>query len=66
LVRHGSAPLLRRIQDGFRAAGKPLRMGKAGLHFADADDLALDVIGEIVAAIPLVRWVEIAKSVRSR
>ena len=31
-----------------------------------ADDLALEVIGEIVAAVPLTRWVEIARAARRR
>ena len=28
------------------------------------DDLALDAIGDIVAAVPMQRWIEISKSVR--
>jgi hypothetical protein len=41
-------------------------MGKACIHFRTADDLALDVIGEIVASISSDRWVEIAQAARRR
>jgi hypothetical protein len=39
-------------------------MGKACIRFKTADDLALDVIGEIVARIPPDRWVQIAQAAR--
>jgi hypothetical protein len=55
-----------RLRDGFRAAGKRLDMGKACVRFKRADDLALDVVGEIVAAMPLDRWVAVAKAARRR
>lgn len=63
---YGSPALLRRLQDGFRDAGKPLKMGKACIHFAAAEDLALDTIGEIVAALPVERWIQIAEAARRR
>lgn len=63
---YGDAAQARRLKDGFEAAGKKLDMGKACIHFRTADDLALDVIGEVVASIPLDRWVEIAQAARRR
>lgn len=63
---YGSPELLERLTEGFRLAGKKLDMGKSCLHFRKADDLALDVIAEIVAKIPLDRWVEIAEAARQR
>ena len=57
---------LKQLQDGFREAGKPLKMGKSCVHFASADDLALDVIGEIIGSVSLDQWVAIAKAARSR
>jgi hypothetical protein len=59
---YGDKTLAKRLDDGFGAAGKKLNRGKACIRFAKADDLALDVIGEIVGAIRLDRWVEIAKA----
>ena len=61
---YASPALLGRLQDGFRAAGKRLDMGKACIHFTKADDLALDCISEIVAGMPVAKWVEIARSAR--
>jgi hypothetical protein len=61
---YGDTGLAGRLADGFKAAGKKLDMGKACVRFKTADDLALDVIGQIVAAIPLDRWVGIARQAR--
>ena len=61
---YGDKRLAMRLEQGFAAAGKTLRMGKACVHFANADDLALDVIGEIVAAVPVDRWVQVAQAAR--
>jgi hypothetical protein len=61
---YGDKALAQRLEDGFRAAGKRLNMGKACIRFANADDLALDVVGQIVEAIPVDRWVEIARAAR--
>jgi hypothetical protein len=63
---YGDASQLRRLEDGFERAGKKLDMGKACIHFRTADDLALDVVGQVVASTPLDRWVEIAQAARRR
>ena len=63
---YGDAALARRRRDGFQAAGKKLDMGKACIRFRAANDLALDVVGEVVASTPLERFVEIAKAARRR
>ncbi len=63
---YGDKTLAQQLDAGFRAAGKKLNVGKACIRFAKADDLALDVIGQIVEAIPVDRWVEIARSARRR
>lgn len=61
---YGDAAQARRLKDGFRAAGKKLDMGKACLHFKTADDLALDVVGDVVASTPPDRWIQIAQAAR--
>jgi hypothetical protein len=63
---YGDRALAERLAEGFRTAGKKLDMGKACIHFKTADDLALDTIGEIVASIPLDRWVLIAQAARRK
>jgi len=59
---YGDRSLAKRLADGFKSAGKKLDMGKACIRFKKADDLALDVIGEVVAAVPSGRWIEIVRS----
>ena len=56
--------LERRLRAAFAASGKKLDMGKSCIRFKRADDLPLDAIGDIVAAVPMDRWIEIARSVR--
>ena len=56
----------RRLEEGFRAAGRKLDMGKACIRFKTADDLPLEVIGATIAAMPLERWVAIAQAARRR
>jgi Domain of unknown function (DU1801) len=63
---YGDPALAKQLEDGFRLAGKKLDMGKACIRFKTADDLALDVIGQIVAKIPVARWVQIAQASRRR
>jgi hypothetical protein len=63
---YGSRPITTKLQDGFRAAGKKLDMGKACIRFQKTDDLALDVVGEVVASVPVDRWIEIAKAARRK
>jgi hypothetical protein len=63
---YGDATLARRLAEGFRSAGKKLNLGKACIRFRTSDDLALDVVGQVVEAIPVDRWIEIAKSAKRR
>jgi len=63
---YGSMELRWRLIEGFKKAGKRLDMGKACIRFRDAADLPLDVIGEVVAAVPMARYIEIAEAARRR
>jgi len=63
---YGSPELAARLKQGFKEAGKRLNMGKSCIRFQEADDLALEVIGEIVAAVPMERYIAMAKAVRRK
>ena len=63
---YGDRKQEQRLRDAFAAAGKKLDMGKSCIRFKRADDLELDVIGDIVSSVPMTRWIEIAKSVRRK
>jgi Domain of unknown function (DU1801) len=43
---------LKRLEADFKKRGKKLDMGKSCLRFKHADDLPLDLIGEIIAGTP--------------
>ena len=62
---YGDNQLDRQLRAAFAAEKKKLDMGKSCIRFKRADDLPLDAIGDVVAAVPMDRWIEIAKSVRS-
>jgi len=66
MCAYGSPPLAARLKQGFKEAGKRLNMGKSCLRFQHADDLALEVIGEIVAAVPMERYIAMAKAVHRK
>jgi hypothetical protein len=66
MCAYGSPALAARLRAGFKEAGKKLDMGKSCIRFQRADDLALDVIGEIVAAVPMDRYIAMAKAVRRK
>jgi hypothetical protein len=55
-----------RLRDGFTAAGKKLDMGKSCVRFKSADDLPLDVVGEVIAAVPVDKWIEMFEKSRKR
>jgi hypothetical protein len=65
MMAYMNPPLLARLKDGFTKAGKKLDMGKSCLHFKTAADLPFDVIAEIIASVPLDRYVAAAKRARS-
>ena len=63
---YGDRKKAQRLSEAFRAAGKKLDMGKACIRFRSADDLVLDVIGEIVESTSVDRWVQIAQAAGRR
>jgi len=63
---YGSPALAQQLREGFAAAGKKLKMGKSCLRFETADELALDAVAAVVAAVPLDRFVAVAQAARRR
>jgi len=66
MCAYADGPVKQRLVAGFKTAGKKLDMGKACLRFKKLDDLPLDVIGEIAAAVPMKKYVEIAKAAHAK
>jgi hypothetical protein len=63
---YGDPAQLRRLQAGFREAGKKLDMGKSCIRFRRLEDLALDVIGDVVASTPVERFIARGEAARRR
>ena len=50
---YSSPERLKRLQDGYAAAGKKLDMGKSCIRFKKAEDLAEDALAEAIGSIPV-------------
>jgi hypothetical protein len=59
-------PVHKKLIAGFKAAGKKLDVGKSCIRFKQLDDLALDVIAEAIATVPVKAHVEAAKQARAK
>ena len=66
MCAYGSKKLQSRLHEGFKRAGKKLDMGKACIRFKCSQDLPLDVIGEVIAAVPVDQFVAIYEQSRKR
>ncbi len=66
MAAYMNEPLTRRLQDGFLKAGKRLDMGKSCIRFRAAADLALDAVGDVIAAVPMEAYLASAEAARRR
>jgi Domain of unknown function (DU1801) len=62
---YGHKPTEQWFRDQFKARGKKLDMGKSCVRFKQVDDLPLDVIGEVVARIPMEKWISAYQQART-
>lgn len=46
-----------KLREGFKARGKKLDMGKSCIRFRKLDDLPLDVIADVIAAVPVDEYI---------
>jgi hypothetical protein len=61
---YGHKPFEEKLRAAFAAEGKKLDMGKACVRFQRLEDLPLDAIGGIIAAVPPARYIEIYEASR--
>jgi uncharacterized protein YdhG (YjbR/CyaY superfamily) len=54
------------LRDAFKKEGKKLDMGKSCVRFKSADQLPLEAIGRIIAAVPLDKYVAAYEKSRKR
>lgn len=55
---YDDAEAAKAFQDGFAERGKKLNMGKSCVRFKKADDLALDVVGDAIARLPVAAYLQ--------
>lgn len=63
---YGDAKLAKWFAAAWKKSGKKLDMGKSCLRFESADDLALDVLGQAVASVPVTELVARYEQARRR
>ena len=66
VMAYMNPPLRTKLEEGFRRAGKKLNMGKGCINYNDPDELALDAIGEVIASVPMDKYIEAAKAARRK
>ena len=66
MCAYADSPIKQRLVAGFKAAQKKLDMGKSCIRFKKLEDLPLDVIAEAAAAMPMKKYIEIAKAAHAK
>jgi hypothetical protein len=55
---YGDPRLLKSFTAAWKKSGKKLDMGKSCLRFKSVEDLALDALGDAIASVPVLEYVE--------
>jgi hypothetical protein len=63
---YGDPELLAELKAGYKSAGLKLDMGKCCLRFKSLDDIALDVVGRVIARVPMARFVASYRAIRQK
>lgn len=63
---YGNSETERWFRERWTASGKKLDMGKSCLRFKKLDDLALDVVGEVVARVPVEQLIAFHERARQK
>jgi hypothetical protein len=66
MCAYAEGPIKQRLVKGFKEAGKKLDMGRSCIRFKKLENLPLDVIAEVTAAMPMKKYVEIARAARAK
>jgi len=63
---YGHKPTEEWFRKAYAASGKKLDMGKSCVHFKKLEDLPLDVIGKVIAKIPVDAYVRVYEASRKK
>lgn len=61
---YGDEALRERFEEAYRATGKRLDVGKSCVRFRKLDDLPLDLVAEMIAAVSVQEYVARARALR--
>lgn len=61
---YGSGKVAKSFEAAFKKAGKKLDKGKSCVRFKSLDDLVLDAVGKVIAAVPVDKYLEIYEKSR--
>ena len=64
MALYQSPELLERLKEGFIAKGKKPDIGKSCIRFKKLEDLPLDIVGEMIALVPVAHYLERYESSR--
>ena len=62
---YGDSKQRRALEDGFKKAGKKLDMGKSCVRFKSVDDLPMETIARVIAAITPAQYIKMYEASRS-
>jgi hypothetical protein len=65
MAAYGDAKQRKTLEDGFRKAGKKLDMGKSCVHFKTMDDLPMETITKVIAAVTPAQYIKAYEASRS-
>jgi hypothetical protein len=63
---YGDPSLLKLLKQGYQAAGLKLDMGKSCVRFKGLDGIALDVVADVIARVPLDAYVARYQAIRQK
>ncbi|MCU0864286.1 MAG: DUF1801 domain-containing protein [Planctomycetes bacterium] len=61
---YGDEASAKTFREAWLKTGKKLDMGKACIRFTDADQVALNVVGDTIRRMPAKRWIEVYEASR--
>lgn len=62
---YGSGKVAKAFEAAFKKAGKKLDKGKSCVRFKSLDDLVLDAVGDVIAAVPVETYLKICQKARA-
>ena len=66
MAPYGNPKQKKQMEDEFRKRGKKFDMGQSCLRFKSLDDIPLDVVGDVIASVPMDKYIAHYKETRGK